>query len=929
MVSLLVGVGAWTPGCGSEPRRQPPPQKAPVTLAAVEISPATPMLALGEALALSASGRYSDGSERALDGVTWTTSSTIARIDARGVLTARAVGEVEVRARFEAVTGTARVRITPSPLVRIAVEPGSVEVEEGERVSFTAIATFADATTRDVTAEVEWSSTAPTIATVLLGEAEALVPGSTRIVATARPSGISSDDDGASAEVTVRPERPRGLVIRPGTLTLPLGLSEQLTAVLTFPRRGEVDGTGQVTWSSADARIAEVDASGLLRTRSEGLTSIAATDPASGLRASISVAVGRPAVLGLVVTPTVASVGVGGTLQLSALATYTDGQTRDVSTSASWASSDVSVATVSDMTGSRGRLSAVAPGTVTVSASDRVSGLSSAASGGSATITVLPPTLTGIAVLPLDTQLPLGATQQYQAVGLFSNGSSADLTAVVSWASSDPGAASVDRAGLARTLSVGRALIRATDPLTGLSSEASNRSAELVVLPPALVGLSVTPSSRSMVVGSTLQLVATGRFSDGVDRDLSSAVQWSSSSSAVRVSGAGLLTADALGSAQIIALDAASNLSAVASITVNAANLVSISVTPSSTAAPAGAELALRAIGAFDDGSQADVTGLVEWSVTTATVAEAIAGSSSIGRVLALDPGRTRVAARDLATGISSEDQGASARLSVSAATVTSLRVRPAMGTVAVGRTLAFSARGRFSDGSLWPMTSAVQWASSDPAATVSNQAGTRGLVTGVAVGSAVISALHLPSGVGSGASNQSAALVVELGIVTLASRWGGPTVSIDATTAFGVDVGSVAFAAGAFGPGATISDVEVAIDFLKTDGTCAVPASGNAYHNETSFRLRAPGGQTVILANPGTWSGGAAMPGPVTVVFDQQASAAPSSTPVAGRFRPAGGNLDSLDGAAPTGTWVLQAGDSAGGDPLCVLGYTVTITAQ
>lgn len=149
-----------------------------------------------------------------------------------------------------------------------------------------------------------------------------------------------------------------------------------------------------------------------------------------------------------------------------------------------------------------------------------------------------------------------------------------------------------------------------------------------------------------------------------------------------------------------------------------------------------------------------------------------------------------------------------------------------------------------------------------------------------------------------------------------------GPTVSVDATT---TDVGTVTFLAGDFPPGTTISDVNITIDFHKTDGTCAAPAGGNAFHNETGFSLVSAQGTVIPLSPPGTWSGGTDTP-PVTVTFDQAAAAIPSGTPVDGTFLPNTGNLNDLNGESPVGNWTLRSTDTAGADPLCVLSYSITV---
>ena len=126
------------------------------------------------------------------------------------------------------------------------------------------------------------------------------------------------------------------------------------------------------------------------------------------------------------------------------------------------------------------------------------------------------------------------------------------------------------------------------------------------------------------------------------------------------------------------------------------------------------------------------------------------------------------------------------------------------------------------------------------------------------------------------------------------------------------------------FNLGAEICDVNVYLNWRKTDGSCSFGLSGCSNHAQTSFRLDAPGGN-VILATPGTWSGCANTPWAMTA-FDQQASAVPSGAPVTGTYLPNGGSLFDLAGTSPHGTWTVSAGDNGVGDPLCMYSYVIEV---
>ena len=79
-----------------------------------------------------------------------------------------------------------------------------------------------------------------------------------------------------------------------------------------------------------------------------------------------------------------------------------------------------------------------------------------------ATLTVSSATLTSIAVTPASPTIPNGTDQQFTATGTYSDATTADLTASVSWASSSPAVATISATGLAHGVSLGTSTISAT-----------------------------------------------------------------------------------------------------------------------------------------------------------------------------------------------------------------------------------------------------------------------------------------------------------------------------------------------------------------------------------------------------------------------------------------------------------------------------------
>ena len=81
------------------------------------------------------------------------------------------------------------------------------------------------------------------------------------------------------------------------------------------------------------------------------------------------------------------------------------------------------------------------------------------------------PVLSSIAVTPNPTpSLSKDKTQQFTAVGTYSNGTKADITSQVTWASDNTAAATIDKSGLATGIAAGMANITAS--LNGVTSPA-------------------------------------------------------------------------------------------------------------------------------------------------------------------------------------------------------------------------------------------------------------------------------------------------------------------------------------------------------------------------------------------------------------------------------------------------------------------------
>lgn len=188
------------------------------------------------------------------------------------------------------------------------------------------------------------------------------------------------------------------------------------------------------------------------------------------------------------------------------------------------------------------------------------------------------PALSSISIAPANPTIAAGATLQLAATGTYSDGSTRDLTGQASWSSSNGAVATVSAVGLASGLAAGSAAIAA-------SVGAVQGTALLTVqLPATLSSIAISPGNPTIPMASTQQFAATGTFSDGSTRDVTSQVTWASSNGAVAtINAAGLASVVSAGTTSISAAQGSAQASTVLTVQATAATATTIW---QSTAAP-------------------------------------------------------------------------------------------------------------------------------------------------------------------------------------------------------------------------------------------------------------------------------------------------------------------------------------------------------
>jgi len=518
-----------------------------------------------------------------------------------------------------------------------------------------------------------------------------------------------------------------------GGASLAAGSTEQLAALGTFSDNSTQTITTQVTWQSSDATIASVSTTGLLTALKPGSVTITAS--VGTVSGTLSVAV-NAALSALTISPASFSIASGQSQRLTAQGVYSDGTSRDVTSQVAWTSNNGGVASVDATTG---LVTGVSVGSATITAT-----MGSVSRTASATVTAA--LLQAIKVTPATASVATGQSQAFTANGLFSDGSTTDITDSVTWSSSAPNIASVNPTGLATGMGVGSATITAT-------SGSATGSAVLSVTSAVLTSVDISPDDQTIPIGGQIQLTLTGSYSDNTTQDITNGVTWSSSDPTLASVDpvTGIVTGAANSNGNPVMITATyGTFSDTTPVTVTDAVPESLTLTPSTASIAAGTTQQYSVNQIYSDGSIQPVTGGLSWTSSSAATAAINANGLATG----IAPGQTTIT-------VAYGSMTASASLTVTSATLTALVVTPVTTVVGINGNVQFTATGVFSDNSTEDLTLQAAWGSS--AATYALISNT-GLATGLSSGITTITASY--GGVsGSATLNVTTATLVSINV--------------------------------------------------------------------------------------------------------------------------------------------------------------------
>lgn len=457
------------------------------------------------------------------------------------------------------------------------------------------------------------------------------VAGTSNLTVTVSDGSLSQSTSFATTVISVS-----AVTLSPSSLTLGILGTSNLAASVTYSNSTSqvVTTSSLIAWSSSNTVVATVNnttSKGVVTGVSAGSANITATYKGLTSNTSALTVIGATSVT---VSTGAVTGGIGSVRSIAATA-QNSATSFDITNTASWSTSNSSVATVS-----QGVITFVGAGNAVITVT--YGGLSATVN-----VVVQSKSLVSIAITGAASGVALNGTANLTATATYSDSSTEDVTNSAMWGSSNSSVISVSN-----TLpSIGRitGLAAGSSTITALVGGVSN-SVLINVNSVTLTSIAVSPYDALVTSGATYSLRAIGTYSDSSTSDITDLVTWASSNTAAATisnttGSRGYATTPAFSGYKTTNITA--TLNSVVGTTpfgVNGSVITSMLVTPTVSITPLQT-YQLKAYANLADGGVIDLTEFAVWSssaVSQVTVSNSV---GSRGLVTGISNGTSHIGA--------------------------------------------------------------------------------------------------------------------------------------------------------------------------------------------------------------------------------------------------------------------------------------------
>lgn len=537
--AIAAGTTTISVSCSGKSRSYTMTVTGAATLQSIEVTPNNKRIADTTSVILMATGVYSDGTTVDLtDSVNWSSSNvtnlSVERSNGSNSIQATAhanAGSEDITASYGGLSDSTTLNFSAATVAGIYVTPANSSLGVGSRLHMKAAGLFSDDTVQEVTDFLDWQSSSDATATVSNvnnGVVDTIAAGTATI--SVNPTGVTGTTD-----ITVNSAELDYIEVYPSTLTMDIGTSSQFTAIGIYDDNTKIDLTNQVTWTASNSDLLNVNSSHRYNVRAtaldEGTVFLSASLPGTTKGGNTAITISDLTLSTIEVTPLNPEVPANLDIEFKATGIYSNGSQQDLTNSVVWNSSDSAVLKINNAFQFKGRARALTDGTVTVTATfGSKSGTSSAEVNTGIT-------LSSVDISPAYVYLAVGYKSQLTATGVYSDGSSWDLTPYIAWQS-----ATTDV--IMDNLSPWQGVATATANAGGTSIDANfmgmdgtdgaiTGSATVDPTTATLSSIEISPTNPICMEGFDIQFSATGIFDDATTLDITPFVVWKSSDNSV------------------------------------------------------------------------------------------------------------------------------------------------------------------------------------------------------------------------------------------------------------------------------------------------------------------------------------------------------------------------------------------------------------
>jgi hypothetical protein len=606
-----------------------------------------------------------------------------------GQILARKNGISTLRANFGSLSASIDVTVGIPAIKELRIVPDINEsVPKGYKQKLKVYAYYIDGTTQELTQSVFFKSDQEHIATISNdiadnGELEALSKGTTLI--TASYGAVI-----ASLILNVTEPEVVSLIIDAPQTSIQRSESMKIKAYAIYSDGTKREFTDVVTWSTYPYNIATVSNSGNFYAVNIGKVYVTARY--EDISTSRAFEVIEPKIISLIIQESANRVDVGKNIYLKAYADYKDGRRDEVTTKVEWVSFDEDLASVED----NGTVTGISIGDAKIKAFYK--GHTDAT-----TITVIrsEESIKELKIVPdINESVPKDYTQKLEVYAYYIDGTKQEVTQSVIFKSTQEQVATVSNnttnKGELKALSEGTTLISA-------SYGAVITSFELNVTEPEVVSLIIDAPQTSIQRSESMQIKAYAIYSDGIKREYTNLVTWSTSPSYIAtVNNNGNFYAQNIGRVYVTARY--EGISTSRAFEVTEPKIISLIIQELGDSVDVGKSIPLKAYANYTDGRRDEVTTKVEW----VSFNESVASVEDNGIVTGVSVGDARIKALY---------KGHSDTTTITVfKSEQSLTIESSTTTINIGDDLQLSAMLRYSDNSVENVSDLATWVSSNDA---------------------------------------------------------------------------------------------------------------------------------------------------------------------------------------------------------------------